>query len=70
MPTQIQQCMLASEFPPALVQQVLREERDYTPVHALGQGCRIWRDPIMDTPGDALPPPSASASPFQTGSGN
>jgi hypothetical protein len=46
----IQQCMLASDCPPALVQQVLNEERDFAQC-VRSHGVPNWPDPIVDSQG-------------------
>lgn len=46
----IQQCMLASDCPPALVQQVLNEERNFAQC-VRSHGVPNWPDPIIDTQG-------------------
>jgi hypothetical protein len=46
----IQQCMLASDCPPALVQQVLNEERNFAQCMR-SHGVPNWPDPIIDSQG-------------------
>ena len=46
----IQQCMMASDCPPALVQQVLNEERNFAQCMR-SHGVPNWPDPIIDSQG-------------------
>jgi hypothetical protein len=46
----IQQCMLANECPPALVQQVLNEERNFARCMR-SHGVPNWPDPVIDSQG-------------------